>query len=247
MSLYFPKSKVLFLHIPKTGGTWVEESAKLCGIEANRSVAGWLCQYPNRKRPKMHSLLGHFLRRKQQFFEKIYTNVRHPIPFYESMWKEFNRLKPHTLERFKTWWPWHPRTTAAYWYQQTINNSKNPTASFDDWVTLMLANEPMWYTRLIEQYVGPEGGEFCDYIGRTETLLTDFFEAMVLFGYGKEVSDNLPKLKKLGKLNSSSTKIEWQPDLKAEVEETERLVIKRFYGDNIGKCKYASLAKEKTS
>ena len=39
MSLRLIKSNALFLHIPKTGGTWVEEALKAAGVEVEVAKA----------------------------------------------------------------------------------------------------------------------------------------------------------------------------------------------------------------
>ena len=230
MARYLRKNGDLFQHIPRTGGTWIENALRLSGIGCSR----WISSAQPLNYATKHCLLGLYYKEYYNVVNRVFSFVRHPIPYYASVWKWMTQH--HGVNCMKERWTWHPHLTVAKLYQP----------NFNDWVFMMLKKEPLWYTRLLENYVGPKGGEFCNYIGRTETLTTDFCEVMEWLGYEKEIETNRETLCSSGKLNASvGSPVEWSAELKAEVVETERLVIERFYGDNEGKRYYAPLVEGK--
>lgn len=224
MARLLRKHGVLYQHIPRTGGSWIEQAIHATGVD----VARWIQKSPAWL-PHKHSLLSHYYTDSMPQVRFVWTVIRHPIAYYESVWKWMRQRT--RLRQVIRRWDWHPHAAAAKWTQP----------DFDDWVFLMLKHEPMWYTRLIEQYVGPAGGEFVDFIGRTETLLPDFVAAMVAFGYGEELAEARESIEAIGRPNAIDRSIEWSPELKAEVLESERLVIDRFYSKNEGRKFYAKL------
>lgn len=210
MARYLTKSRALFQHVPRTGGSWVEKAIDLCGIER----VGWLEKQPPWL-PRKHALLGHYHRRPLARVEFVFAFVRHPIPYYESTWKW---LRANGAEFMQKHWTWHPHMTAARHYHSDFNR----------WVEAMLNEEPLWYTRLIEQYVGPEGGEFVDWIGRTETMTVDLPVLLESLGYRAEVKRYRDELQALSNTNVIPERIDWSPGLPARVERAERSVIERF-------------------
>ena len=243
-----PREKVLMLHIPRTGGTWVRKAlAAANSIKAtgyNNTKPGWIA--------RKHSLLAHLNRKAMSVVEFVCGFVRHPISYYESLWFYITATNQESgmYKKLNRWRTWQPFTTATMLYNDLhIENGEEDL--FNDWMFCMLEKEPLWYTRLIEQYVGPSGGEFLDYIGRTETLERDFCEAMTIFGYGEEIEEATTRISDIGKCNTSKErlakkqvkekKVEWCPDIKARVLETERQVIARFYEDNFDRRKYCKL------
>jgi len=233
MARLLSKEGVLFQHIPRTGGTWIEKVLdELKGVK----VVGWYSKQP-KWLPKKHCLLSHYYRSSIHQVRWIWANVRYPIAYYESVWKWLKRSTRSI--KVETKWTWHPHAKAAHWYKECLDGT------FNDWIYLMLEKEPGWYTRLIESYVGPDGGEFCDYIGRTEFLFDDFIDAMKRFGYESEVEKSLEAIKAVKKANTTSTdRIEWDDDLKCWMLRSEKLMIDRFYGDNANRRCYARLDPE---
>lgn len=209
MARYLLESKALFLHVPRTGGSWVERAIDLCQIKR----VGWLEKQPLYL-PRKHCLLSHYHRTEMAKVDYVFAFVRHPVAYYESVWKWLGRNRNF----MQSHWRWHPHRAAGELYRP----------EFDDWVDAMLTNEPLWCTRLFEQYVGPPGGEFCNYIGRTETLARDFREVMEHLGHEENVKLHRPELEALGKVNNIDRKLSWSAPLLAKVLETERSVIERF-------------------
>ena len=233
MSALIKQNRVLFLHIPRTGGTWVKKAINLLEIPVTNYNVRFQIYIA-----KKHGLLAHIRRPFRARIDSTFCFVRHPITFYESVWKyiittDYNGKRYIKLSNK---WRWHPLTKAVEQYKQLANDKRNKEIDFNDWVTLMLCNEPMWCTRLMEQYIGPEGGEFCKFIGRTETLSNDFVEALNFFRIKTNV--DLSVLNTLKKQNTREGVIRWDEDVKSFVLDTERLFIRRFYDSNKDKRIY---------
>jgi hypothetical protein len=216
MARYLDKHKVLFQHIPRTGGTWVEKALTAMDVKAGRWVEKqepWL--------PRKHSLLGHYFRKDMATVNYVVTFVRHPETLYPSVWNWLKAQTPKKRRSIVERWRWHPKRRAAELYQPV----------FDDWVFLMLRHEPGWVTRLYENYCGPPGGEYCDYIGRTESLIGDFCTAMAMVGYGQEITQWSLEIYDLPPQNVSKERVKWNSGLLSDVLFVERLCIERFYGE----------------
>lgn len=225
MVRFLNKTGDLFLHIPRTGGTWVEGAIWNSEISASR----WLKKQPKQYAMK-HCLLSLHNRDVQSRINRVFSFVRHPIPYYESVWRWIKFSNVPRKMRIINRYDWHPHFSAIKLYHE----------DFNVWVERILNEEPLWYTRLVEQYVGPQDGEFCNYIGRTETLNSDFCEVMVWLGYSKQI--NIHKDIILSSRNKNSSEVNrptWNDCLKKCVVGTERLLIDRFYGSNIKKRFYA--------
>ena len=168
------------------------------------------------------------------------TFIRHPISYYETVWNHLILNKHKPLNR---WYDWSPFDAAAKW----MKTSGTSYSSFSDWVYLMIRKEPLWYTRLLEHYIGPAGGEWIDWIGRMEYVAEHMVEGLETFGefgkssYGFNHSRAIIRLRSLTILEFEP--VDWSTDIKAELLENERLVIDRYYGPKTSERKaYASLA-----
>ncbi len=207
---YLPDSKALFLHIPRTGGVWVNKALNVLQIKHNIT---WRKDIPI-KIPRNHQLILHLPIKRLCSVSFRFAFVRHPIAYYESVWKWLNvgiQMRRH--------WKWHPFLSAHKLY----------SPDFNQWIRRMLDEESAWYTRLVESYVGPKGGEFVDYIGKTETLSTDLKKVLVKLGYAEQVSKHWAEVEKLQRIHEIKQNVQWNMRLKKRILATECLVIKRFY------------------
>ena len=225
MSLYLPDKKAFFIHIQRTGGGWVDNTTRntlklkamrtvgLCPhtIQYNHRPAGTFCLDKNREyQTKEFSKL---------VFDFLWSQVRHPVEYYKSVWGWLIIQKPHMLNRIKMRWTWDSLMRPA----QLLHED------FNVWVERMLEDQGAWVTRLFWTFLGPPGAEFCQYIGRTETLKEDYIRVMNMLGYAitLEQVDGAPPV------HQSRIKrpdIYWRDDLLARVLYEERLAVARWYG-----------------
>jgi len=202
MSVQLVGSNALFLHIPKTGGSWVEEALIRSGVqtEAPPTIQGVTYR---------HCLLPMF--EKRYPFE--FTFVRHPLSWYESWWKflagTWTICEPGV---------WHP--------QRTLERCS--TDSFSEFIRLCIEHEPGYVSRMYEWYIGPVGFEFVNYVGRFESLADDLVHVLRLLGetFSLDLVRGLDPLNVSRKLCGEPV---WDPDLKRQMLAVEAPAIRRFY------------------
>lgn len=233
MSRFLNKSKALFLHVPRTGGTWITSALDESGV----SVSRWNSAIP-RGLPRKHGLLWHLRDKRRSSVKQSFAFVRHPKDYYQSVWTYLKSKgvdkRGRMLRRFQ-WHPFHP--AIRRW-----------DGNFREWIVNMTTYEPKWMSRLVDLYIGPKGAEFCDYVGRTERLVDDFVEIMSCLGYERGMFD-VDRLKDMGKLNRNyyqSTDTIDLGSLEDEIQNAEHEVIRRFYGDSYERLKYGVVEMAKT-
>jgi hypothetical protein len=204
MSVCLLPSRSLFLHIPKTGGTWVEYLLPRLGIETSvpETVPG--VTYRHSPQP--------MLSREYPF---VFTFVRHPLSWYESWWK----FQAGTWTVFEPG-VWHP--------QRCLECCRSD--DFSEFIRLCIEHEPGYVTRMYEWYIGPEGYEYVDCIGRHETLQSDLLEVLTQLGYS--VDPALMQMEPVNVSPSARGKPVWDPELRRRILELEAPAIRRFYSDS---------------
>lgn len=228
MSLYIPEKSAFFIHIQRTGGGWVKEttrrllygkSTRLIGlrphtIQYNHRPAGTFLLNRNRDYFKIKD--------GSLNFDFVWSQVRHPVAYYESVWGWLKKDAHGIRDALKEHWTWNPLRIPAILY----------TDDFNEWARRMIASEGAWVTRLFWMYVGPPGGEFCHFIGKTENLQNDFISALVHMGYkglNQKQMDIIGETRRPHTTGRVRKKVEWDENLLKRVVNEERLVINRWY------------------
>lgn len=215
MAHLLSKYRLLHHHIPRTGGTWIDRALRILDVRVSMRF-----RFDGITLPMKHCLLSHYTEDHRSRWDTTFTFVRHPIKYYESVWSYL-----YTIERYRSGlkrFDWHPFMDAYLCWDY----------DFNVWAGTMLRKYPGWVSHLFEMYVGPKGGEFCNYIGRTESIVENFCEIMADFG----LSDD--KIFDLEKQNMSKVEVEWDESLKLAVNRSEHSSISRFYGNNFNKLRY---------
>lgn len=242
MSKYLHDTRALFLHIPRTGGTWIKTAIHQMGFVSGVDVDQFA---HNRKNPWLvgpeinkHRPLQLSMRLFTSKIDFVFTCVRHPLSLYQSWWWDMQGR-----DVGKPFVKWHRHFNENSWHP-LIGPARNWHSDFNEWARQMVENEPGYVTRLYETFVGPGyGGETCAYIARTETIVDDFFEVMGILGYGDRLRRCQNKLRSMGPKNASTGMPEWEEETKNLVGRSERVAIRRFYGpETIHRRRYAELS-----
>jgi hypothetical protein len=202
MSQHLIKANALFLHIPKTGGSWVESVMQRLGIDAvnpkTLRTASW-----------RHCLRHQFL----ESFRSSFAFVRHPVSWYESWWKF----------QAQTWVRWEP----GVWHPQR-GLERCASDDFNEFIHLCIEHEPAYVSRMYEWYIGPPGVQYVNRVGRHESLADDLVEILRSLGYEPDEA----VLRIHAPANVSAKKCGdpiWDPQLKRRILELEAPALKRFY------------------
>lgn len=178
------RNGAIFLHVPKTGGTWVEHvlagldlvaarfghehadfdrvlnrqrllpAGRLCGALLQRRLAQALGRRPPPEPPK-------------------FCFVRHPLRWYESWWRYMQG---------RGWNHWGQVNSPAHWHPNSALNGLG-SDDFNRFVMNVIRHRPGYVSELYYAYTKPG----IDYIGRTESLSRDL--GRILRALGCEVSD----------------------------------------------------------
>ena len=208
------KNGAVFLHVQKTGGSWVEHVFKELDLEQRRfgdphseydrclqqelTLDGWIPYRIARKMYRGAKRLG--LRGKEEPFRFCF--VRHPLSWYESYFRYFAGLG----------WPLEGiPNRAAYWHPNAfIHDCK--ADDFNEFMERVLHRRPGFASELFARYTNLG----ISFIGKTEHLVDHLVAALRLAG--ETFDEGL--LRSTPRVNESSlpkSAAQWDPDLKLKV------------------------------
>jgi hypothetical protein len=202
MSSRLIRANALFLHIPKTGGTWIEQALMQSGlaIEPVDVIDGVTYRHP-------------VLPNIKDRFPFTFTFVRHPLSWYESWWKfqagQWIEFEPGV---------WHP--------QRVLEPFRSD--NFSDFIRHCIDREPGYVSRMYEWYIGPPGQQFVDFVGRYECLVDDLVRILTIL----EQPFDEAALRTQDRVNVSRRlrgEPVWDDDLKRQILALEVPAIRRYY------------------
>ncbi|MDA9589719.1 hypothetical protein N9R65_02895 [Opitutales bacterium] len=217
MSLIFKNNPLQFIHLPKTGGVWVEEALKRAGVAVCRrghehgdldrvlsdqlSFNGWVNPRIGRRLYQIKRKTGNPIQQPRRF-----CFVRNPFSWYESYWRFmmehswFQYGHPNDPER------WHP-------WSEILHIQEN---DFNRFIERILQERPGYLTNLYMSFV--KNG--MTYVGKTENLANDL-ESILQKESIKHDRDIILAQKKRNTTNHDKLKIEWDINLKKQIFHTE--------------------------
>jgi hypothetical protein len=201
VEFYVNGRQCVFLHVPKTGGNWVEKVLSSLHLDRFSRMDGVM----NRHNLFLEKLAGAF----------SFCFVRHPVKWYESYfryqsgpghWRRGFQFNPHG---------WHP------W--SSLDDCK--CLDFSGFIEKCIRLQPAYVTRLYEWYTGPQGAERVSFIGRQENLASDLCDALSQSGLN---IDPQKIYKATPEFVSPPILAEWNPINLEQIQQLERVAIKRF-------------------
>jgi len=209
----------VFLHIPKTGGTWFKQAALAAGVK--------LAEFGDQ-----HGGIDKMveLGKDEEWFDDrfVFTIVRHPLSWYQSRWC------------FRVKNGWHSK------HPLDLNCCSNDFPSFVD--NVLKFRPDGWVNWLYDLY-NKSSVHPADYVATTENIVDDMVEALHLAGeeFDEDVfrSYENQNSSSMGGF-SSSYWAKYTPELLNRVVSVETDVIRNYYPNleidldrYIGDCPYA--------
>ncbi len=227
------KNGAVFLHIPKTGGSWVskaleEQDLVKCYFSHPHADMERVLNYPRH-------YFGTYLRQRLKFGSKLHQEivagykfcfVRNPFDWYESYWRYMEGLK------------WKPFQQDHQQAGQLKGRNWHPTgfiepfgaSDFNQFIRNITANYPGYLSQLYSSYTPPGEVQF---IGKQETLIDDLVQIL----HASNASFNEEQLRDRAhqKVNKSKAQIEkpsWDPNLRQSLFALEQAAFFRYgYSD----------------
>jgi hypothetical protein len=231
------KCGAIFLHIPKTGGSWVTDVLTDQGIvkkqfghihadfvraiyytQGRRMVTRGLYEWAKSGLPRGIKAIGPAQKikhvatsvRQQQPF--CFCFVRSPFDWYESWWRYMCQRSGTDWRNEPDFQSWHP-------CQALLGTSD---ADFNQFVRNAVGVRPGFVTELFSTYAQPT----MNFVGRHERLAEDLVHVLRLLN----VDFDEDRLRSFLPVNTSSMRdpLEWTPELRSQVERTEYAALLRF-------------------
>lgn len=225
------KGGAIFLHIPKTGGSWVTQVLQQMGLIEGRigHMHADIDRVLNAYRfdgVKAHA--GYLIKRKVQkkvrrfihaseLPEKpfMFCFVRHPLSWYES-WFKYQSIRWN-------WRTWGTELNPDDWHPLSMLNGLG-SADFTEFMLNVLRKRPGFVTELFGRYTKPN---IVDFIGYQESLAEDLIQVLSRLNLPHDPS----LIRNMAPVNVSTEielKIDWNPGLRAEVERLEYAAMIRY-------------------
>lgn len=219
------KCGAVFLHIPKTGGLWVEkvlQQLDLVDLHIGHSQHADFDRSLNYERFfSGRHIMTYLLRRnigrrlgtyrEEQPYKFCF--VRHPLTWYESWWKYMTG---------RDWYDCGAQNSKEHWHPCSVLNGLGDR-DFNAFVLNVLRTRPGFVTELFYSYTKPG----INYIGKTETLVDDLIAVLRELGLTFDEST----VRGTSKVNVSKTPqdaVRWDPKVREMAMRLELPGITRF-------------------
>lgn len=219
------KHDAVFLHVPKTGGTWVTAVLADLGLIRCRIVT---------KHADMARLLDCARHHPGRWLEAAakagpawqsqarrafkFCFVRHPLSWYESYWAFMSQ---------RGWNAWGVnRRGRVRWHPNAALDGLGD-ADFNRFVRNVAEREPGFVGRMYASYAT----DAIDFVGRQERLAEDLIEVLARLGAQADET----RIRERGPVNASDRDVgrpRWDEALRREVEKIEAAAITRFGYDS---------------
>ena len=236
------KNGAIFLHVPKTGGSWVTAVLKDQGL-VKRSIGHihadlhrvlWLLQPQQAIQQVLLEQIKSFvplnIKRKLSPYKKtnqaiwagklpdkdttpfIFCFVRHPISWYESIWRYMYQSNfPHFGQQYSVT-RWHPLAMLNSYID----------SDFNKFIDNILANRPGFASEVFGWYTLPG----INFIGKQENLIDDLIQILQMMNLDFDEH----RIRTFGEVNKSrySAELIWDSTLRQKTLLFERAMLERY-------------------
>ena len=210
MALILPKS--VFIHAPKTGGSWVREALQRTELPIKEARHRYHVTelIPATPYCCKHSMLCN-VSDEDRSGRISFAFVRHPLSLYQS------------------WWSFKMRSG---WNDVSPFESKCKSETFSGFLENVLTHFPGWAGSIFNQ-IEEDGIQT---FGRQENLVEDLIGILKIAGeeFDPEVIRSTPPQNVSGQLEEWRTLAQYTPELKKAILDSEQETLERFgYGTDI--------------
>lgn len=210
------KNNILFFHIPKTGGNWVEEVLAKQGLVKARisdkhATYDYVCKQP--LSPKIKKMIRQSNARRRYLTKcpRMFCVVRHPVTWYESWFRFQTSLN---------WRSWGSVGNMGDWHVLSDLNI-NSDEDFNRFMWNVNRNLPGFVSQLFARYINNSGAVAL----KNENLaldLTEYLESC-------DVACDREAILNAKRVNESPRiTVQWDQKLLQETLLNERAVLQRF-------------------
>ena len=219
------KNNAVFLHIPKTGGSWIYhvlETFKLVQARLGHEHADYEHALWHDRFHRDGKVVRHLIRRAigssraptampHKSFKFCF--VREPLKWYESYWR---------FMQSQNWQLWGDEINPYKWHPNAMLNGLG-SPDFNTFMHNVNKKRPGYVTEMYGWYVRPG----VNFIGKQESLVEDMIKAFALMKWDVD-ADKVRSVEKLNESPSNIPKPQWDPALKKETLRLEYAGYARF-------------------
>ena len=222
------RSGGVFLHVPKTGGSWVTRVLEDLGVvtrhfahahadveralrhlspmaDFKRSAAEQVkARVPRELRVRLRRAVGVRSRQPTKPSRFVFCFVRDPVDWYVSWWR---------YARSIGWRTWGSPHGLSDWHPNAMLNALLDD-DFDRFVRAVLRERPCYVTEMYGWYDRPD----TSFVGRQEHLAEDLCRALGQMGIVHD-PEQLGATRPINRTEGAG--VRWDPGLRAEVERVE--------------------------
>jgi hypothetical protein len=215
------KGNAIFLHVPKTGGTWVSKILEECGLledtigAKHADIDRIFSPIANSGRKLAQYYLKKRLGRVSRERPLMFCFVRHPLSWYESYFRFMSAAA-------QNWRAWGDENDINLWHPNAmLNGTEAP--DFNQFVRNVIRKRPGYVTEMYGWYTRPP----VDFIGKQENLYDDLIQVLSMLNvpFDEQFIRNYPRQN----VSSKPAKpLEWDPNLREELYKLEYAGIYRY-------------------
>ena len=217
------KNNAIFLHIPKTGGTFVThvlEQLNLIKDRVGREHADFARVFLHDRLHADDKVFRNLVRRRLGWLPKIdpkafsFCFVREPLSWYVSYWRFMESINWRQWGEPKNPYHWHPKTA--------LNGLGSP--DFNEFMYKVNRKRPGFVSELYGWYNHSE----IQFVGKQENLREDLMKVLSRLYPELDIRETLYRVPMVNESPSAIKMPEWDPEIRRETLKLEYASYVRY-------------------